>query len=218
MANLRDMISWKRLFLVYTLPLILAVYLLTVFDVFERPDLFFLDRAFQLRGMREPRNEITVVAISQRDFQQGAPRWPWPRSLMARLIDQIASYQPASIAIDILYTERSNTEAVITSDKFREIQPFVYQVISGVELKIQSRQGTRVIGPGSEAFDYIVSGTSSAKAQDLELARAIQQARDRGIGIVLAADSVYGGSVVGLTEPYPELADAAGHSLWMEFF
>jgi len=30
---------------------------------------------------------------------------------------------------------------------------------------------------------------------------------------VLAADSVYGGSVVGLTEPYSELADAAGHSL-----
>jgi len=27
---------------------------------------------------------------------------------------------------------------------------------------------------------------------------------------VLAADSVYGGSVVGLTEPYSELADAAG--------
>ena len=87
--------SLKRLFLVYSLPLTLILCLLSGFDAFRQPDLFFLDRAFQWRGPREPRPELAIVAITQQDFERGAPRWPWPRSLMARLIDQVSSHGPA---------------------------------------------------------------------------------------------------------------------------
>ena len=206
-------LSWKRLFLIYTVPLILFIYGLTALGVFERPDLFLLDRAFQFRGSQAPGDEITIVAISQKDFQQGAPRWPWPRSLMARLVDQIARYQPSAIAIDILYTERSNSEAVITQEGFKEIQPYLYQVFSGVELEIQDAQGTHVIGPGSPAFDLLADSADSARRQDLELADAIQRANERGIGIVVAAGNISGGAVVGLSEPYDELTEAAGGSI-----
>ena len=202
----------KRLYLVYSLPLIIALCLLSVFDVFQQPDYFFLDRVFKWHGTREPRPELAIVAISEQDFEQGAPRWPWPRSLMARLIDQIVASGPAVIVIDILYTERTNTETVFTRDQFTKIQPYLYQVLSGKELEIQSRHGTRVIGPGTTAFDLVASGTETAQAQDLELAAAVRQAIDNGVKVVLAVQTVSGKGVSGLGYPYPELAEASNYS------
>ncbi|MEE8465100.1 MAG: adenylate/guanylate cyclase domain-containing protein, partial [Dehalococcoidia bacterium] len=213
MAGLRELIPLRRLFVVYSLTLILLICLLAVFGAFERPNLFLLDRAFNWRGMETPRQEIVIVAISQEDFERGAPRWPWPRSLMARLIDQISAHEPAVIAIDILYSERSNPESLITREQFSDLQPFLYRVLSGVEQTIQTSQGTVVIGPGDSGFDSVAAGAQSAEAQDLELAAAVQRARDSGVGIVLAAQAVSGDRFVGITEPYPALNQAAGGSL-----
>ncbi len=116
MAGLRKLILLQQLFLVYSLPLILVICLAAVFNAFERSDLFFLDRAFNWRAAEESREEVVIVAIGEEDFERGAPRWPWPRSLMARLIDQISAHEPAVIAIDILYGERSNSESLITQE------------------------------------------------------------------------------------------------------
>ena len=208
--ELLQVFSLKRLFLVYSLPLIVTLGLLGAFDAFQRPDLFFLDRAFQWRGAQEPRPEIAIVAISKEDFDRGAPRWPWPRSLIARLVDQVSEHGPAVIGIDILYTERSNTEAVFTRNHFGDIQPFLYHALSGEKLEVQTREGTRVIGPGTPGFDRISLGAKSARFQDLELADAVRRAVENGTDVVLAAQTVSGMRVVGLTEPYPELAAAGG--------
>ena len=182
---------------------------MSVFDVLERPNLFFLDQAFRWRSTREPAPEITIVGISQEDFARGAPRWPWPRSLMARLVDQVGSHKPAVIVIDILYSERSNSESLITRERFSEIQPYLFQVLSGTEIEIQNREGTIVVGPGSPGFDHFASGAATAREQDLELAAAVARAVDSGIAVVLAAQSITGTGLAGLAEPYPELASAS---------
>ena len=204
-TKFRAIFSVKRLFLLYSLPLVFVVSLLVVLNVMERPDLFFLDQGFRWRGSQEPSPELAVVAISQRDFESGVPRWPWPRSLTARLIDQVGQHRPSIIVVDILYSERSNTETVITQERFAQIQPYLYQVLSGVPLQIQTREGTRFVGPGTPGFDQIVSGADSAKAQDLELATAIQRTVENGVPVVLAAQNILQPGVVGLTEPYQEL-------------
>ena len=185
--------SLKRLFLVYSLPLVLTLCLLTVFDAFQRPDLFFLDRAFQWRGERDPGAEIAIVAISQEDFERGAPSWPWPRSLLARLVDQVSRHGPAVIAIDILYADRSNTETLIDRDLFAKIQSDPYLKLSGQELRIQARQGDEFFGPGTPGFDRISSGRKSAIDQDMELADAVRRAIDSGVDVVLAATVVVPG-------------------------
>ena len=203
----------KRLYLIYSLPLIITLCLLSVFDVFQQPDHFFSDRMFQWRGTQQPSPELAIVAISERDFERGAPRWPWPRSLMARLIDQISASGPAVIVVDILYTERTNTEAVLTKKQFAAIQPYLYQVLSGKELEIQSRRGTQVIGPGTPAFELVASGAELAQAQDLELAVAVRDAIENGVAVVLAAQTVSGKGVTGLVNPYPDLANASNNSI-----
>ena len=160
----------QRLPVAYTLILIASLCVMFLVGFFNRPDLFFLDRAFNLRGTQEPHPGVVVVAISQEDFEQGAPRWPWPRSLMARLVDQLAEKRPAVIAIDIQYGRKTNTETLLTREHFDEIRPHVFQALAGVELQIQTPEGIRVIGPGNTAFDQIVLGAASAAAQDRELA------------------------------------------------
>ena len=210
MRTVFSFMSIKRLFLVYSLQLIVGLTLMAVFDILERPNLFFLDQAFRWCGTQEPAPEIVIVGVSKEDFARGAPRWPWPRSLMARLVDQVGSYEPAVIVMDILYTERSNSESLITQEKFSEIQPHLFQAMSGVELKIQNRQGTTVIGPGSPGFDELALGAAGARKQDLELAASVARAVDQGIDVVLAAQAIgYETGLAGLAEPYTELAFAS---------
>lgn len=47
---------------------------------------------------------VRVVDIDRPSLERLGP-WPWPRMQMARLIDALASFAPAVIAIDILYAE-----------------------------------------------------------------------------------------------------------------
>jgi len=44
---------------------------MSVFNVLELPNLFFLDQAFRWRGTEEPAPEIAIVGISQEDFARG---------------------------------------------------------------------------------------------------------------------------------------------------
>ena len=203
----------KRLCVVYTLILVTSLCVMSVLGLFNRPDLFFLDRAFNLRGTQEPHPDVVVVAISQEDFEQGAPRWPWPRSLMARLVDQLADEGPAVIAIDIQYGRKTSTETLLTREHFDEIRPHVFQALAGVKLEIQTPEGSRVIGPGNTAFDQIVLGAASAEAQDRELAEAVGRAVGLGIPVILAAQTVSGSGVRGLSQPYDALVEAAGGSV-----
>ncbi|MDA1129753.1 MAG: CHASE2 domain-containing protein [Chloroflexi bacterium] len=213
MLTLFRRLGLKRLYVAYTLALLAFLGTASMFGMFDRADLFFLDRAFNLRGPQEPHSDVVVVAISQEDFELGAPRWPWPRSLMARLVDELAEERPAVIAIDIQYGRKTNTETVLTQEHFDEIQPYVYQALAGVELKIQRPEGLLVIGPGNEAFDQIVAGAELAAAQDRELAEAVGRAMEMGIPVILAAQTISGAGIQGLSQPYDALLKAAHGSV-----
>ena len=66
------------------------------------------------------------------------------------------------------------------------------------------------MGPGNAAFDQLVLGSASAEAQDRELAEAVGRAVDMGIPVLLAAQTVSGNGVQGLSRPYTELLESAG--------
>ena len=203
----------KRLYVIYGILLIAILCLLAMLDVFQQANHVLSDQMFRWRGEGEPRTELAIVAISEEDFEQGAPRWPWPRSLMARLIDQISANRPTVIAIDILYTERSNTDTVFTRERFSIIQPYLYQILSGREIKVQSSYGTQVVGPGTSGFEFLVSDENSAQVQDMELAAAVRRAVDDGVEVIMAAQTVSGTGVRGLNAPYAELSSASDKSV-----
>ena len=68
-------------------------------------------RGFDFEQRLHPRNlepaevQVRVVAIDERSLQRYG-QWPWPRTLVARLVRIIASGKPRVLGIDILFSER----------------------------------------------------------------------------------------------------------------
>lgn len=53
---------------------------------------------------------ITIIAIDEASFAQTGQRWPWPRSMHAKLVDRLAASQASVIAFDLLFPEASTPE------------------------------------------------------------------------------------------------------------
>lgn len=56
-----------------------------------------------------PTTEIVIVYIDEKSIAD-IGRWPWPRSVMAELIGRISADKPRVIGIDIMFSERQDTE------------------------------------------------------------------------------------------------------------
>lgn len=71
------------------------------------------DLRMNLRNMLEKQpstEDIAIVVVDEKSIAE-IGRWPWSRSVQARLIDKIASGKPAAIGIDIMYSESESREA-----------------------------------------------------------------------------------------------------------
>ncbi len=60
---------------------------------------------YQLILPRERRSAPAVIVAIDEASLNRLGQWPWPRSLVARLIDQLRAANPAAIGIDILFAE-----------------------------------------------------------------------------------------------------------------
>ena len=76
--------------------------------------------AFDAYQVRLPRTRVldpvVIVAVDDVSLKR-IGQWPWPRDLLARLIDRVAARQPAAIGIDMLFTEpdRSSPDRIAES-------------------------------------------------------------------------------------------------------
>ncbi len=65
--------------------------------------------AYQRVFPRQRRSDpVTIVEIDEQSLK-AVGQWPWPRSVLADLIDAIARYQPAAIGLDIYMPEADQT-------------------------------------------------------------------------------------------------------------
>ncbi|HEY0546969.1 MAG TPA: CHASE2 domain-containing protein [Pyrinomonadaceae bacterium] len=67
---------------------------------------------FRLRGETPPPADIVVVAIDDASLQQ-IGNWPWPRSVMASVLDRLTDANPRAVGLDVIYAESSEA----TGDK-----------------------------------------------------------------------------------------------------
>jgi CHASE2 domain-containing sensor protein/nitrogen-specific signal transduction histidine kinase len=88
----------------------IAVILLTSFGhVSARIDQLVYDRFLNLRS-QPLLSDIVVVEIDNASIDQ-LGRWPWPRSVHARLLERIAAAKPAAVIYDVLFTEPNADDA-----------------------------------------------------------------------------------------------------------
>jgi signal transduction histidine kinase/CHASE2 domain-containing sensor protein len=68
------------------------------------------DWLLRARGPLTPPNDIAIIAIDETSVAHYG-RFPWPRSLVASVVDAVAKQHPKAIALDILYSEPSANPA-----------------------------------------------------------------------------------------------------------
>jgi adenylate cyclase len=69
-----------------------------------------VDARFAIRGEQKPPDDLIVVKIDDITFDETEQRWPFPRSMHARVIDRIVADDPDVIAYDVQFSERSESE------------------------------------------------------------------------------------------------------------
>jgi signal transduction histidine kinase/CHASE2 domain-containing sensor protein len=80
---------------------------LSAAGLMDRLEVGTRDLRFRLRGPLEPDPEIVLVTIDQRSLTE-LGRYPWPRGLLAQLVERIHSAEPACLALDLALLEPDN--------------------------------------------------------------------------------------------------------------
>jgi len=70
----------------------------------DRAEYALLDARFQLRGSTPVAHPVTVVAIDAASIDE-VGRWPWPRSVLAELVDRLVDAQVLAIGLDLVLSE-----------------------------------------------------------------------------------------------------------------
>lgn len=63
-----------------------------------------LNMLFRLRGVITPPADIAILAIDDQSLQH-LGQWPWPRSVMAGVLDKLTQARVRSIGLDVIYAE-----------------------------------------------------------------------------------------------------------------
>lgn len=73
-------------------------------------DNFSYDYSFILRGHKESKNEVIIVAIDETSFDEINIQWPWPRSIHAKLLNSLVTAGVKTVGFDLLFAEPSEED------------------------------------------------------------------------------------------------------------
>ena len=92
---------------------ILAVIAVTYFSqrstAMDYAELILSDVRLYRHTPPPPTGLVAVAAIDDRSIRE-LGRWPWPRSVLARLVDALADYKAGVIGVDVLLSERDSAD------------------------------------------------------------------------------------------------------------
>lgn len=84
-----------------------------------------LDLRFWIRGDEDPGQDVVIVAIDEKSLAE-LGRWPWSRSLQARLVKRISEEGARLIGLDLFYSEPESRESdERLASAIREARPVV---------------------------------------------------------------------------------------------
>ncbi len=92
-----------------TLPLLILLGLFTATPIVERVNLWLYDSLIRQAPLAPPQ-ELLLVAIDEKSLSEMG-RWPWPRRHHAALLDRLTEAGARTVALDILFTDPSPTQA-----------------------------------------------------------------------------------------------------------
>lgn len=138
----------------------------------------FTDTMFHLRGPQPVTGRVVIIDIDNKSLTQHG-QWPWPRNVVARLIDILAAQNPAAILLDIVFAEPDRTSP---QDLISKLLPYAASEQTRVELRTLQNK---------EMFNHdLLLGESLSKAPTV-------------LGYAFSLDSGYDGQPEG--QPFPSI-------------
>ena len=126
------------------------------------------DLHFVLRGPQYPGNQVAIVAIDEKSLA-ALGRWPWPRSVLARVVRTLADNGAKAIALDLILSEPE------VSDELR--------VVTRMSERLGAL-GVSASSPESQALRRELDGLAQAADSDSQLARAVRESGRAVLAIV----------------------------------
>ncbi|MBN1384901.1 MAG: CHASE2 domain-containing protein [Elusimicrobia bacterium] len=117
---------------VFTLIIIILYFFRVGF--FEAFEYKFYDLRCKFRQNSNPGKEIMIVAIDDNSIAN-IGRWPWPRSIMAMLLMEVAKAEPKVIGLNILFSE---PDSALGLEEIRSLKTQYVDMLLKVK-KIQKR-------------------------------------------------------------------------------
>lgn len=111
-----------------------------IYPQLQRTAALFTDLKFRLRGTRQPTHKIVVVEIDSPSIDKFG-RWPWPRTLIASLVDRAYELGAKAVGLDMVFSEPQSS---VPEELDRELnqrglsdllRPYNYDAILGVALR-----------------------------------------------------------------------------------
>lgn len=97
---------WVNSFTIAFFLTFFSLYIYTLnLGFFQLLELKSYDIKVRSKGVRPISDQVVIVAVDEKSLQAEG-RWPWPRTLMARLVDKIAQLDVSAIGFDILFPEK----------------------------------------------------------------------------------------------------------------
>jgi hypothetical protein len=139
--------------------------LLSETQFYQSLELKTFDARFIIRGLRLPKAPVLLIDIDDQSLDR-LGRWPWPRSLHARLIDILSECGARQVIMDVLFTEKLQDKPeddVLFADALsrsgRVYLPFYF---------------TEEAAPPSPAIKELLLKDISVTAQDAALALGVK--------------------------------------------
>lgn len=82
-----------------------AVAIVYLLGLLESLELRTVNHRFEIRGAEKPRFPIILITADEDSLDNLDLRWPWPRSVHARLLDSVGKGRPRAVVFDILFPE-----------------------------------------------------------------------------------------------------------------
>ena len=151
-----------------------------VLRIFKAIEQKSMDVRFQIRGKRDPGDEIVIVAIDEKSIKK-LGRYPWPRRYVAQFVDRITDAGARILALDVIYAEKQNVEILEALDSLTE--------------KYNNSQLWNHLPEGPEKENLLTALHERRKNfdEDALLSESLRRAvEDNGIDIISSIEFVYG--------------------------
>ena len=154
--------KWLNSFTVGFLTTLLSIYIYSLdLNFFHLLELKAYDFKVASRGVRPTSNKILIVGIDEKSLNE-LGRWPWPRTILARLIDRLAEAGVSAVGLDLLFPEKD-----------------VYVPFDDVKSAIRKKDLTQL------NKDTLIQWLDEVGDSDAHLARALLQSERSVLGYLI---------------------------------